>query len=87
MRKKDPIWRTTETSHVGERVEGGYHGCRRAKVEIKELWEDANNSATCQDNQKFMVENSLRCGKLTHSFIQEIFKGLRCARYGSSSQE
>ena len=53
-------------------------------VEIKELWKSANNSAPCQHNQKFTMENHFRCGKLTHSFIQEIFEGSLCSRRGPS---
>lgn len=45
------------------------------EVKIEELWEHTNNLASCQNNQKLMVENNLRCRKLTHSSIPEIFEG------------
>lgn len=57
---------------------------RVGKVEIKVLWKSANNSAPCQHNPKFTMENHFQCGKLTHSFIQEILEGSLCSRYGPS---
>lgn len=46
-------------------------------MKIEELWENTNNSALCQNNQKLLVENNLRCRKLTHSSVPEMFEGLR----------
>lgn len=52
-----------------ERVQGAQHGCG-GQGKIRQLWQNAHNSAINLDNQKPTVENNLRHGKLTHLFIQ-----------------
>lgn len=66
-----------------ERVQGAQHGCG-GQGKIRQLWQNAHNSAISLDNQKPTAENNLRYGKLTHLFIQEILEGLLCAKHGSN---